>query len=447
VNLAELRDFCDNLLDYAPVNDVYEDQLGAILNDAQSRVLTDRSWDFAQNEIIISVKTDITASVGVSNGSATVTGGPFAFSADAVLPGSDIEGAEISITDSATVTSVYEVRFVSATNQLFLDRDFTGVSGTYTATIKLRDIKLPIDTMTVMSVVSTANNPQRKQATLTRAEVDAYGLDRDALGTADTYIPSKGYRVLAPRAVSGASAVTVSAGQGVRTVNVFMVNVRDPGLRGAYREGVSAGLESGLSPVLSFDLTDTQELALTPETLPSSTGLYRRYYFTCPDLGIKAPVRLRSVTVGSEGVDTVPPSGSVTLSCDTSVTTLSSQSFQALSIRYVYGGGAYQTLRFYRHPSADEDFRIRRVLSPERMIEDQDVPLVPSEYAVVIAYEALTALALKVAPALASVFSMKKLEVFRGMEQAFLRRPSRRIVRGGGPTVYGGLTGPITFIP
>jgi hypothetical protein len=58
VNLSDLIDFCGNLLDYDPVNETYREQLVSLLNDSQTRILTDRHWAFAQRERDLRVYTD-----------------------------------------------------------------------------------------------------------------------------------------------------------------------------------------------------------------------------------------------------------------------------------------------------------------------------------------------------------------------------------------------------
>ena len=50
MRLIELLDFCGNLLDYDPSNPTYRDQLVTLLNDAQTRCLTDRPWAFASRD-------------------------------------------------------------------------------------------------------------------------------------------------------------------------------------------------------------------------------------------------------------------------------------------------------------------------------------------------------------------------------------------------------------
>ncbi len=60
MNLGELLDFCGNLLDYDPSNDTYRSQLVSLLNDAQTRTLTDRPWAFASRDRKLRVFTDTT---------------------------------------------------------------------------------------------------------------------------------------------------------------------------------------------------------------------------------------------------------------------------------------------------------------------------------------------------------------------------------------------------
>jgi hypothetical protein len=178
-------------------------------------------------------------------------------------------------------------------------------------------------------------------------------------------------------------AVVSASTQGVRTVNVYMVNVWGPltPTPQVYPQGVSAGRESGLSRVASYTLLDNQTLEFTPETIPNTSGFYRRYYFDCVELGIKAPVRVRNANDEGGGaainVDTVSPAGGVVLKPDLSTTYLKSQSFQVDSIRYVPSNGVYQSFQLYPHPSSDRDMLVRRLISPTPMKEDQDVPLVP----------------------------------------------------------------------
>ncbi len=448
MDLASLRAFVGNLLDYDPTSTDYSDQIDVLLNDAQDRVLTDKNWDFCQLEDDVRVMSDASASFGVTNGSATVAGAAFPWSASGILPGSEWDHAAVTITDSAGISGEYRVAWVSSVNQLYLDRDFVGTTGTYSVTVKQREVYLQANTAKVLMVSDNSVGTPRPMTFLSKFARSTIALSPTQEGTSQAFLPSSGTRIPAPRSVTGVAIATPGAGRGVRTLNVYLANVVAPGALApsTYREGVSGGLESGLSAVMSVTLADTEELALTPETLPASTGLYRRYYFTCPALGIKAPVRLRQAAGGTAGNDTVVPLGGVTLTPDTSLATLTGQSFQSTSVRFLESNGVYQSFQLYPHPSAETTFGVRRLINPSAMREDQDVPLVPESFAQIVAYAALEQVTLKhESPAMSNVYERKKMILFRSMEASYLGKAPRRIIKGGSvrgilPNPYGVLT-------
>ena len=453
MDLAALRDLVGSLLDYDPTNTTYENQLTSLLNDAQARVLTDRQWAFCEREGLAAVQTDKTYTINLVNGSTGFTTAAVPWSADTVLPGSDLDGAEVSV-DETTKTSEYKVAYISSATQGYLTTTYKGVTGAYSATFKQREIYLPGDTSTLLNVQDASVGVPRNQAFLSKFERDSIQIDPDLLGTPSSFIPSEGIRIPAPRDSNGVAVVAAST-QGIRTINVYMVNVWGPltPTPQVYPQGVSAGRESGLSRVASYTLLDNQTLEFTPETIPNTSGFYRRYYFDCVELGIKAPVRVRNANDEGGGaainVDTVSPAGGVVLKPDLSTTYLKSQSFQVDSIRYVPSNGVYQSFQLYPHPSSDRDMLVRRLISPTPMKEDQDVPLVPESYAQIIAYAALEQVALKHdSPALSEVYRRKKVLLYQGMEQRFLGAPARRIVKAGGGANYAAAWyGPLKLLP
>jgi len=448
MNLGNLVDFVGNLLDYDPTNETYREQLVSLLNDAQTRCLTDRPWDFAMRDRKLNVWTDVSVDVGVVNGSGTVTGGPFPVSPTAVRPGSEYELGYLEVTDSNALTTMYRVMYVAASNQLFLDRDFVGASGSYTALLRRREIYLPSDCAQVQNVADPSVGIPAKALFLSKWEREDANLDPTLLGTIEAYLPSEGLRVQAPTTPRGVSIVA-GVGQGVRTIHVYMVNVYGPRSTPfpVYPRDVSDGFESAFSKVQSFTLSDSQTLQFTPEVIPNKTGYYRRYYFSCPEANILAPVRVRSAggqNFAAAGVDTVPPTGTVTLNPDLSLTTLQGQNFQSTSVRYQFDQSAvYQSIQLYPHPSADQELDCRMLISPSRMQEDQDAPLVPSAYAQLIAYAALENITMKVSnPALSQVYMRKKDTLYKGMEQAYLKAVPRRMIKGTPNAGYKFMTNP-----
>jgi hypothetical protein len=279
---------------------------------------------------------------------------------------------------------------------------------------------------------------------MSKLDRDSYLIDPDILGTPESFLEGEAEYVPAPRNLSGVSVITPGAGRGVRTVKVYMVNVRAPDYYGfdSY-PGYSGGLESGLSPAVEYDLADNEELQFNPAAIDEESGLYRRFYFTCTAEGIDAPRRVRSAT----GTSTAPPTGGVSWQGDTSLTALQAQSLDTSTPRYQRTqSGAHQALELYPHPSADTRINVRRLLVPQDMEEAQDTPAVPSAYARVLAYEALSQLAIKADQApLAAAFERKMQMVYKGMEQRYLGKPSRRIVKNSSGGIYPTIFGPLTF--
>jgi hypothetical protein len=453
MNLGELIDFVGNLLDYDPTNSTYRSQLVSLLNDAQGRLLTDRPWSFSIRERVLRVFTDTTSTATFTNGTATVSGS-FPSSSSSVRPGSNLDGALLFVTDSGGNTFEHSIAWVENGTTLYLDRPFLGVTGAYTATIKRRDIFLPSDSMSVENVGDPSVGIPAKAMFLSKFEREDANLDPDLLGTIEAYLPSTGMVVPAPSTVRGVATVASGVSQGVRTINVYMCNVKGPDATNfpVYPVEVSDGFESGLSKVATYSLGDAETLTFTPETIDNTTGLYRRYYFTCPEANILAPVRIRSAGAGTTDVDTVAPTGGVTLAPDLSLNTLSGQNFQSKSIRYQYNQSAgYQSIQLYPHPSGDQDIDVRLLLHPSRLQEDQDAPLVPAAYSQIIAYAALENLTLKVDnPALSAVYARKKDVLYQGMEQRYLAAVPRRIIKGTPTAGYRYVRNPfgkLTFTP
>ena len=453
MKLGELIDFCGNLLDYDPTNPTYRAQLVALLNDAQQRVLVDRAWAFAQRERTIKVYADSTANITLTNGSATATG-TFTVSADRVLPGGTLELAEVKIPLTGGGYAYRQLRWIENGTTAYLDRAWDGPTAVYAVTYRRREVYLPSDATNVINVSDPSIGVPRQSLFLSKWERDSANLDRDLEGTVEAYLPSRATRVPAPQTATGV-AITGAGGTVDRTIIVTMVNVWGPRSQNydTYREDVSNGFESAMSQPTSYELTSGQSLSFTPETLPNETGLYRRYYFTCAEAGILAPVRIRSeLTLAGAvaGEDTIAPTGGRTMEPDLALATLQSQAWQSRAVRYQHAnGGSYRAIMLYPHPSADQNLSVRVVIAPPRLEEDQDAPLMPEAYSQIIAYAALEQLTLKVdTPALSQVYERKKMLLLRGLEARYLGEVPRRIQKGSpalGMRYYPNPFGPLTL--
>ena len=189
--MEPLIDFVGNLLDYDPTNPTYRTQLVSLLNDAQGRLLTDRPWDFSIRDRVLKTYTDAVYTATFTNGSATVTG-TFPSSSSPVLPGSALDRASVTVTDSAGNTFEHLVAWVQNGTTLYLDRPFVGVTGAYAATVKRRDVFLPSDCMTVENVSDPSVGIPAKALFLSKWEREDANLDASLLGTIEAFLPSEG---------------------------------------------------------------------------------------------------------------------------------------------------------------------------------------------------------------------------------------------------------------
>ncbi|MCJ7756357.1 MAG: hypothetical protein MUP13_17490, partial [Thermoanaerobaculales bacterium] len=262
MNLAGLIDYIGNLVDYDPVNEAYRAQLTSMINEAQTRILADRPWTFAQRERPVQAWTDAQILISVSAGSASVTGGPFGVSTSTVKPGSNLDGATLEWVDSGGKTSRHTIAWVKASNSLFLDRDYEGVSGSYTANVYRRQVFLPSDSVTVQNILDPIVGIPNPLVYLSKFERENAVLDAKKLGRLEAWVAGQGKRTPAHSAPRGVAVVNAAPGQGARTINVWMVNVLAPFGTNfpMYPVEVSDGFESGFGSKLTFTLTDTQTL-------------------------------------------------------------------------------------------------------------------------------------------------------------------------------------------
>lgn len=435
MNLAQLIEYAGSLLDYDPTNPTYRSQLVEFLNAAQQDILGDREWDFAQTEQSLHVKTDETYTLTLTAGALTVTGTGFDYSADPVLPGSSLELATIDVTDSAGLEGTYQIRFVAASNLLYIDRPFEGTTGSYACTVKYRATYLPPNTSSILGVRNPALGIPATTPFMSKMSREDLGVNPDLLGTAWSWTPWEPLLVPAPRLPYGVTVATPGAGRGVRTIYLYAANVYAPRYWGhSTYPGYSGGFESSLSTGVAYSLTDTQDLEINPAAVSGQTGWYRRYYFTCPDEGVYAPRRIRSLASGGTTADTdtlAPTDASTVIYADTSLSVIQSAAISQAP-RYDGGmSGAFNSFLLYPHPSADQDMIVRWLRAPQRLEDDTDTALIPAAFSRLIALGALIRTAQKLTQAaLAQSYQADAMMLQRRMEAQYLAQPQRRLIKG-----------------
>lgn len=421
--LADLRAAVAANLNYDPANDSYTDDLDGLINRAQTKVLGAHRWSFAQRESFVKVFPDYTeAGIPVILGQAFV---------DLVLITAEaraaIDGHTLTLLSSTGVQSqVYPISFADlAGTRVYLVDPITQASGTYTVVVQYREIALPGDTASVEGLLDLSVGIPEPQRAMTKLNRDVIRLDPKTTGRSLYFIPSTSVKTPTPRAVAG---VTVIAGlaQGVRTLLV-------------YQTFSLAGRESALSPPTEFVLSDIQTLSFTAPAIQPSTGLYRKFYFSCEAIGIKRPVLVANTV--PNGID---PLGGVTLTPDLRLSTISTESYLTTTIAFA-ALGVYQRFNLWPHPALVTEYQCRVQALPQPMIEDGDTPFIPPDAAQVLEYEASANNALRLDnQSLARMYRELRDAAYRQMQQAYLLQSTAPVVMLG---QTGSTKGPISLGP
>lgn len=421
--LADLRAAVAANLNYDPANASYEVDLDRKINAAQTKVLGAHRWSFAQRETIVTVFPDYTEA-----GIPVILGQDFV---DLSLIPADfrkaIDGHTLFLTSSTNAQSqTYNISFADLAGiRVYLTSPITQATGTYTVTVQYREIALPGDTASVEGLLDLSVGIPEPQRAMTKLNRDVIRLDPNTTGRSLYFIPSTSVKTPTPRAVSGVATVAGVA-QGVRTLYV-------------YQTFSLAGRESALSAPVEYKLTDLQTLTFTAPAIQPSTGLYRKFYFSCPQVGIKRPVLVDASV--PEGVD---PLGGVTLAPDLSLATISSEDYLTSTIPYM-ALGSYQRFNLWPHPALVTQYQVRVQVLPQPMIEDGDAPLIPPDAAQVIEYEATSTNAIRLDnPSLGKMYRELRDGAYRQMSQTYLMQSTAPVVMMG---ASGSTKGPISLGP
>jgi len=421
--LADLRAAVAANLNYDPDNAGYEADLDGMINRAPVKVLGAHRWSFAQRESIVKVFPDYTE-LGV----AVILGQAFV---DLALISAEarraIDGHTLTLLSSTGVQSqVYPISFADLAGiRVYLVNPITQATGTYTVVVQYREIALPADAASVEGLLDLSVGIPEPQRAMTKLNRDVVRLDPNTTGRSLYFIPSTSVRTPTPRAVSGVATVAGVA-QGVRTLYI-------------YQSFSFAGREGALSAPVEYKLSDIQTLTFTAPAIPASTGLYRKYYFTCPQIGIKRPV-----LVDNTAPNGVNPLGGVTLAPNLSLTTISTESYLTTTVAFA-SLGIYQRFNLWPHPALVTDYQCRVQALPSPMIEDGDAPFIPPDAVQVLEYEASSNNALRLDnQSLARMYRELRDAAYRQMQQAYLLQSTAPVVMLG---QAGSTKGPISLGP
>ena len=408
MRLSEIRDYITNILDYDPANTTFDGQTDDIINDCYRRLFAEKPFLFAQKEAKVTAFKDV-----------SMTATPMALSNLVVTTGTFptwIEGHIVEI-DGEELTVLFRLNDTT----IYVDTTFDASASAGTVIFKMRYIDLPQDCTQVMQVAKrsltiTPVEPGR-MIPLTRYEDEWWNLPLDEVNMPYYWVQFDDYNIVAPRKVD-ASAYTVAAGTGVRTVEVAMTY--QYGVGGTYRE-------SALSKLISVSLTNTQNLQVQFENLGVNAFAYRKIYIRCPNEDLNVWRLVKDITSSST---TVAPNVSTIRNYDVSLSNLQSVTWEQNNPRYTYADGCTQRIRLYPRQDADYDMTVRYMYKPPRLVEDHDTPEFPNAHHLVLAYMALEQIYMKTDNLTQSnMYRMKADSEVVKMEKRYLTQAPKRHVK------------------
>lgn len=410
-SLAELRAYVANVLDYDPANPTYRAQVDAMLNEAQRRICAEKPFTFINKVADVEAYPDRSETMTFSSttGSVTTAG---AFFTD------DMVGMLIEAENGST----YEIAWVETSTQAWLTQAFVdGAPLTRTGKVVHRFLDMPNDCVQVLGL---SRRTQELSATdpgqllpLMRYEDEWYNLPLGEVNLPVYWIEQDPAYTGAPRVGATLMTTTPGPGQGVRTIEVAVAHSR-------------AGRLSSLSAAQTASLTDTQGLDLDFQGIPEESGYYRQVYYRAPTLGLHDWRRLPGQNAWPyTGIRQDPNTGTVT-AFRVSLADLQSEVVWLLP-RLERSDGFTARVRLYPRQDKQYTFQCRYMARPAVMTEDNDVPVIPSAHALIIAYRALSeVLAKHDNMPQAEVYKRRYAEELLRMERRYLITPGRRILKG-----------------
>tara|TARA_R100000081_G_C4819821_1_gene178561 strand:+ start:108 stop:1436 length:1329 start_codon:yes stop_codon:yes gene_type:complete len=416
MNLNEIRQRIFDQMDFNPNLQQYRDSVVRRINDHYLQICDSAHWLFLQKETTIQLRKEIEGSATVtirvetSNlRKVTITGGTFS---------SEMEGQTFINTDT---NKEFEIIRVFDSTNLFIGENFDGTPSTALQTFKIRFDRqpLPADCIEVLGYVDRNADRGRLFQIERKREEYAY-LDRDNTGDPIAIVDDEAFEGLTPISNPTLATSSTSGTLATSTQYEYKYTIFSEGREGPPSESVD--INSGTKT--SIDISGLDNLGWRASILgaPIDSGMAKYVYRRDttndgPWLLIKI---LESTTTSFTDQYLIP----YTIGNKQLVTYN-----YASPNDYIYFDepGARQNVRFWYTPSLDKEIHIRYHRRPRTLANDNDAPVFPKQYHIVLVYATLEDMFLQMqATDQAQIFRSRKLEMLNQMRKRYLSRDETR---------------------
>lgn len=404
MNLADIRQYVGNILDYQPDITTYKQQLDNVINEQYFRLFNSKPFTFAQKEVLLKARQDVViTNVVVTNNSNSITNAAAQFTSamDGMII--DIDGVE------------YQIAYVNTTIQAFLTEVYAGATATIDSTVKFRYLDMPSDCVEILQVMKRAMTltPQEpgRMVAVTRYEDEFYNLPLNEVNLPNYWVPFDDYSITAPKFMTF-SKTTSGSGHGVRELELAATLT-------------FAGKESALSTATTLSLADTEKVQFTYVNLQNSTGFKYKVYVRSPSIGLNKFYQVQD----DAGTMEFFPSGGGTFTFTLPLVNFT-DNFETQQPRYSEVDGNTQRIRLYPRQDQDFELTIRYLYRPKKLIDDTDTPEMPSISHQIIAYMTLRDIFVKHDNTTqAQMYDRKVAQEMLKIEQRYLNQIAKRYIK------------------
>ena len=419
MNLNEIRQRIFDQMDFNPNLQQYRDSVVRRINDHYLQICDSAHWLFLQKETTIQLRKEIE---GSENNKITIpsnTRRVEAFDTTKFAFTKEMEGATLISTNPSEVE--HKILRVYSNGVMFIDSAFGSGAGVGITSFKIRFDRqpLPADCIEVLGYVDRNADRGRLFQIERKREEYAY-LDRDNTGDPIAIVEDETFEGLTPISNPTLATSSTSGTLSTNTQYEYKYTIYAEGREGPPSESVDINTGSNTS----IDVSGLDNLGWKTSILgaPSDSGMAKYVYRRDttndgPWLLIKI---LESTTTSFTDQYAIP-------------FTIGYQNLVNLSYAspkdYIYFDepGARQHVRFWYTPSLDKEIHIRYHRRPRTLANDNDAPVFPKQYHIVLVYATLEDMFLQMqATDQAQIFRSRKLEMLNQMRKRYLSRDETR---------------------
>tara|TARA_R100001163_G_scaffold65446_2_gene62638 strand:- start:364 stop:1698 length:1335 start_codon:yes stop_codon:yes gene_type:complete len=416
MNINEIRQRIFDQMDFNPNLQQYRDSVVRRINDHYLQICDTAHWLFLQKESTIQLRKEQVGSssfnvqIETSNlRQVDTTAGTFS---------AEMVGQSFINTTS---NKEFKIVRVKDSTRLFIDANWDGATGSEVQAFKIRFDRqlLPADCIEVLGYVDRNADRGRLFQIERKREEYAY-LDRDSTGDSLVIVEDETFEGLVP--INNPTLATSGTSGTLSTHTKYEYKYT------IYSEG-----REGPASEATFITTSTST-SINVTTI-DNTGWYASSAASRTDSGIAKYLYRRDITNDGPWLLIAILESTTTSYEDTklypdTIGYRELQNFAYKSIKdYIHfdESGPRQYVRFWYTPSDDKEIHIRYHRRPKQLVNDNDAPVFPKQYHIILVYSTLEDMFLQMqATDQAQIFRARKLEMVSQMRKRYLSRDDTR---------------------